>query len=317
MKKLVLFAILIIGVAVGCSDEQDFLSLGGIYPQAAPLKITTRTLTTKSPTFIQEFSEGNILGLYITSKNSGNLYNGVNKYKNVASVAASLNKGKMDWQLEPAVYLNSESAKIFAYYPYQAESSFDPQYIPVKISPDAKLTCDYMYGTHANGQKDVNNVSPIAMLTMHHALTLLSFQVNLSQEITDHFHLSAIQVGNKAGGTALFGEGTMNIETGYITGSAGINSSTILTLDSPVVLSSAYSKEQQLMVIPTAQTINEGDIEVLFTINDNTYKYSIPSQTNWKSGKNYTYKLNFDGTKLSLDKMNITDWVPGNESGMI
>ena len=109
----------------------------------------------------------------------------------------------------------------------------------------------------------------------------------------------------------------MNIETGYITGSAGINSSTILTLDSPVVLSSAYSKEQQLMVIPTAQTINEGDIEVLFTINDNTYKYSIPSQTNWKSGKNYTYKLNFDGTKLSLDKMNITDWVPGNESGMI
>lgn len=64
--------------------------------------------------------------------------------------------------------------------------------IPVKISPDATQTRDYMYGTHALGQKAVNSISPMVLLNMEHALSLISFQVNLEKTEEEIYELSAV-----------------------------------------------------------------------------------------------------------------------------
>ena len=58
---------------------------------------------------------------------------------------------------------------IYAYYPYQEDINFNARQIPAKLAPNALETDDYMYGTHAIGQKAVNSTSPLVLLSMNHA----------------------------------------------------------------------------------------------------------------------------------------------------
>ena len=191
----------------GCSNDKDFGGLENIGWNEKPLQITTRILTTKSTNFIQEFKEGSMLGLQITSGTVDDLYNGISTYKNVSVKAYRVN-GKIRWQQSPEVILDSNEATIYAYYPYQEDINFNARQIPVKLAPNALETDDYMYGTHAIGQKAVNSTSPLVLLSMNHALSLISFQLNLSKGKTGAFIISSVQVGNKPGGTTLSSFGT-------------------------------------------------------------------------------------------------------------
>ncbi len=42
----------------------------------------------------------------------------------------------------------------------------------------------------------------MVLLNMEHALSLISFQVNLPEGENESYQLSAIQIGNKAGGSS-------------------------------------------------------------------------------------------------------------------
>lgn len=76
MRNLVLFTSMILSFW-GCSSDKDFGDLENIGWNEKPLQITTRILTTKSTNFIQEFKEGSMLGLQITSGTVDDLYNGI------------------------------------------------------------------------------------------------------------------------------------------------------------------------------------------------------------------------------------------------
>ena len=269
--------------------------------------------------FKKEFKEGSMLGLQITSGTVDDLYNGISTYKNVSVKAYRVN-GKIRWQQSPEVILDSNEATIYAYYPYQEDINFNARQIPVKLAPNALETDDYMYGTHAIGQKAVNSTSPLVLLSMNHALSLISFQLNLSKGKTGAFIISSVQVGNKPGGTTLVSEGTLDITTGDIIGSTArsTSASTVLSLTNPVTLiNEKYCDPMRLMVIPPSGTIGTGDVETLFTINGETYKFDIPANTQWEKGKKYLYKLSFNGRSLQLRDVSITDWLPGNDEGLI
>ena len=198
--------------------------------------------------------------------------------------------------------------------------NFNARQIPVKLAPNALETDDYMYGTHAIGQKAVNSTSPLVLLSMNHALSLISFQLNLSKGKTGAFIISSVQIGNKPGGTTLVSEGTLDITTGDIIGSTArsTSASTVLSLTNPVTLiNEKYCDPMRLMVIPPSGTIGTGDVETLFTINGETYKFDIPANTQWEKGKKYLYKLSFNGRSLQLRDVSITDWLPGNDEGLI
>ena len=126
--------------------------------------------------------------------------------------------------------------------------------------------------------------------------------------------------GNKPGGTTLVSEGTLDITTGDIIGSTArsTSASTVLSLTNPVTLiNEKYCDPMRLMVIPPSGTIGTGDVETLFTINGETYKFDIPANTQWEKGKKYLYKLSFNGRSLQLRDVSITDWLPGNDEGLI
>ena len=292
-----------------CTNDYDPGLIENLGMKEQPLRIITKVLTTKSPNFMQEFTRGSVIGLHVVSESTGNIYDSNPDYKNVRAEAFLVNY-KLNWRQSPDIYLNEEPVTVYAYYPYQSQVNFDPENIPVRISPDASLTKDYMYGIQASGQRAVNQISPVALLNMNHTLSLLSFQLRITPEAEGCFLLHAIQIGNKAGGTALCFKGKMNIKTGNIGGCAGTNASTRLKLTTPRMLKKIPDEPQQLMVIPTSRIRTDGDVEVLFTINETTFKYKIPANTKWEKGKRYIYNLLFNGKDITLENVSTSEWLP-------
>ena len=292
-----------------CTNDYDPGLIENLGMKEQPLRIITKVLTTKSPNFMQEFTRGSVIGLHVVSESTANIYDSNPDYKNVRAEAFLVNY-KLNWRQSPDIYLNEEPVTVYAYYPYQSQVNFDPENIPVRISPDASLTKDYMYGIQASGQRAVNQISPVALLNMNHTLSLLSFQLRITPEAEGCFLLHAIQIGNKAGGTALCFKGKMNIKTGNIGGCAGTNASTRLKLNTPRMLKKIPDEPQQLMVIPTSRIRTDGDVEVLFTINETTFKYKIPANTKWEKGKRYIYNLLFNGKDITLENVSTSEWLP-------
>ena len=292
-----------------CTNDYDPGLIENLGMKEQPLRIITKVLTTKSPNFMQEFTRGSVIGLHVVSESTGNIYDSNPDYKNVRAEAFLVNY-KLNWRQSPDIYLNEEPVTVYAYYPYQSQVNFDPENIPVRISPDASLTKDYMYGIQASGQRAVNQISPVALLNMNHTLSLLSFQLRITPEAEGCFLLHAIQIGNKAGGTALCFKGKMNIKTGNIGGCAGTNAPTRLKLNTPRMLKKIPDEPQQLMVIPTSRIRTDGDVEVLFTINETTFKYKIPANTKWEKGKRYIYNLLFNGKDITLENVSTSEWLP-------
>ena len=292
-----------------CTNDYDPGLIENLGMKEQPLRIITKVLTTKSPNFMQEFTRGSVIGLHVVSESTGNIYDSNPDYKNVRAEAFLVNY-KLNWRQSPDIYLNEEPVTVYAYYPYQSQVNFDPENIPVRISPDASLTKDYMYGIQASGQRAVNQISPVALLNMNHTLSLLSFQLRITPEAEGCFLLHAIQIGNKAGGTALCFKGKMNIKTGNIGGCAGTNASTRLKLNTPRMLKKIPDEPQQLMVNPTSRIRTDGDVEVLFTINETTFKYKIPANTKWEKGKRYIYNLLFNGKDITLENVSTSEWLP-------
>ena len=292
-----------------CTNDYDPGLIENLGMKEQPLRIITKVLTTKSPNFMQEFTRGSVIGLHVVSESTGNIYDSNPDYKNVRAEAFLVNY-KLNWRQSPDIYLNEEPVTVYAYYPYQSQVNFDPENIPVRISPDASLTKDYMYGIQASGQRAVNQISPVALLNMNHTLSLLSFQLRITPEAEGCFLLHAIQIGNKAGGTALCFKGKMNIKTGNIGGCDGTNDSTRLKLNTPRMLKKIPDEPQQLMVIPTSRIRTDGDVEVLFTINETTFKYKIPANTKWEKGKRYIYNLLFNGKDITLENVSTSEWLP-------
>lgn len=301
-----------------CTNDYDPGLIENLGMKEQPLRIITKVLTTKSPNFMQEFTRGSVIGLHVVSESTGNIYDSNPDYKNVRAEAFLVNN-KLNWRQSPDIYLNEEPVTVYAYYPYQSQVNFDPENIPVRISPDASLTKDYMYGIQASGQRAVNQISPVALLNMNHTLSLLSFQLRMTPEAEGCFLLHAIQIGNKAGGTALCFRSKMNIKTGNIGGCAGTNASTRLKLNTPRMLKKIPDEPQQLMVIPTSRIRTDGDVEVLFIINETTFKYKIPANTKWEKGKRYIYNLLFNGKDITLENVSTSEWlsVEGNMENTI
>lgn len=310
MRHLLLSITLMASLA-SCSYDNHLAGFETVSGKGKPLKIVTRTLTTHSANFIQEFKEGSEIGLLITSEEDGGLYDRNSDYINVKA-KAYLTDDKIAWQQMPEVLLTPAPAIVYAYYPYQSQMNLGTASIPVNISPDASQTSDYMYGTQAPGQKAVNNTSPMVLLNMDHALSLISFELNLEDAANATYHLSSLQLGNKAGGTALACKGTMDIRTGEITATACCNIATRLNPEHPVRLTEDWSEPLQIKVVPTSIPITEGDIEALFIINGTSYKYKLPANTLWEKRHKYLYRLTFRRKSLVLKKRSVTDWIQGN-----
>lgn len=251
---------------------------------------------------ISSFPDKSEIGLFITSGNIMNPYNGVSAYTNVK---ATLNINV--WELNPAVYLNPMPATVFAYYPYTPENT-DGTSIPIGHNTQT----DYLIGTHTAGQTEINNANPHVNLSMRHALCMLIFDVYV-ENYTGNAELTKIEVANATGKTVLFSESKVNLQTGAITGSIGKNQAYAHSL-SRMLGTTPTGHEKTLpkfMVVPVSSVPVTGDIIINFTIDGKVYTYYVPAGTIWASGTKNTYTVKLSGKALITSNITITNWTDG------
>lgn len=305
MKKL-LFILLAVITALfsSCSKENETETPITPAPTTTALNIKASVYgdTPQTRASISSFPNGAALGLFITSGTLSNLYNGVSSNGNVRSTLSG-----STWAQSPAVYLSPAPATVYAYYPYSS-GNINGTAVPVEHGTQT----DYLYGTHTTGQGTVNSENPGVNLTMNHALSLLQFKLS-KNNYTGAGLLTKIEISNKAGKTALYSEGVMNIATGDITNTTAKNQAAILNLSYslPASLPGVAPSSLQVMVLPMITTVAAGDVQILFTIDNKVYTYNIPAATKWEKGKVNTYTITLSGTQLITNNVTITDWQTG------
>lgn len=302
MKKL-LFILLVAFITLFSSCSRETETFIAPAPAVSALNIKAFVSDTpKTRATISSFLNGSALGLFVTSGSLSNPYNGVASNNNIKSTLNGSN-----WTLAPAVYLSPAPATVFAYYPYSSGVA-NGTAVPVEHNRQT----DYLYGTHTTGQSTINSSNPTVNLTMNHALSLVQFKL-AKTNYTGAGVLTKIEISNKAGKTCLYSEGLMNISTGTITNTSNKNQGVALnmTYSLPTSLPSVAPSYLKVMVLPVSATTNDGDIQILFTIDGKVYTYNVPASTKWEKGKENTYTVTLSGKGLVVGNITIENWTSG------
>ncbi len=283
-------------VLMSCSkSEQEVLTTSD-----SELNIKTSFGEIQTRTTISDFPDQAAIGLFITNGTLGMNYDNIADNANVKSLYDG-----GTWRQTPTVYLSPANATVFAYYPY-VSSNNNGAAIPIEHNTQT----DYLYGTHAPGQSNVNSSNPSVNLIMRHALSLLQFNIN-KNTYTGPGLLTEIEICNEAGKTALFSEGLLNISTGNI--------ANIPTKNQAVVVNGSYTLPAtvSMLVLPVISNISTGDILINLTIDSKKYTLPVQANTKWEQGKVNVYNLILRGKDLVVSNISITDWTSGVSGNMV
>lgn len=277
-----------------CNDSKDaVLGVNPTFPDAPATRAT-----------ISSFPESSEIGLFVTTGLDGNHYNDVLSNYNV-----KLTYSGNSWSMSPAVYLSSNPATVFAYYPYNSSNN-NRAGIPIEHTSQT----DYLYGTHTPGQGVVNSDNATVNLTMKHALSLIQFRLN-KENYTGPGVVTKIEIANKKR-NVLYSEGIISIETGAFIGISERNTAAFIQNTSGLyTLQSAFPTTEyaylKVMVLPVRSLENVGDVAINFTIDGKVYCFEVPDGTAWNSGEKNTYTVTLAGSELKVGTVFITDWVNG------
>lgn len=249
---------------------------------------------------INSFVSGDEIGLYVSNGSGVNTpYNGVAGNKNVKSTFTTV------WTQATPVYLSSVMATIYAYYPWNTTATDG-----TVIAIDHTSQTDFMYGTPVT---NINNRKPKAAITMNHALSLVQFDFK-KENYTGIGSLTAITIANKAGGSSLISQGTLDLATGAITKGSSKEPVTKATNLPQTIGTWAEATYPKMLVIPTSALAAAGDIVISFTVDGQVYNWNVPSGTVWEQGKKNTYTVTIKGTALEVSPVTITPWGTGNSA---
>lgn len=315
MKKLtILFTALSVAMLSSCKDKDSLEN--GLLPEenqsselSLSVNIDNQNGFTRSVVNSSLFPTGSEIGISV--QNSLN-----------ASLATNLQCSTVDgtiWVLSSPVSLTEEDGNVdvYAYYPY-SESVNDLTAIPVAVAAVQSGTSasdnqtDYMIGS-ATASKNASQ----ANLTMHHALTEISFMFNnvsysyLANTREGKITSVVLSNGNTVTPVLKSGSGLLNAKTGVLTTSQTTTSNLSLQAD----LCLFDESHQPLSEVNSANllsypinAVGSGDVVVSITIDGKAYSTSLPAvQNGFKAGSRYIYPINIKLIKPSADGTGYTD----------
>ena len=287
-KKYSILVFIAIGLLAfsACSSENE--EKGKNTQLSVTTDIATRSVITGTA-----FSGGDEIGVYALNS-GGSAYS-----------AASMNMRAIyqkPWLFpNGSIYLNTDPATIYAYYPYASTNS--TLSVPIDITNNATTgQTDYLYGA---GTATVNSESPTAHIKFNHALTRLTFNIKLSNISTLTNLLTGVSLKNTSGGdTAVAVKGNMNIMTGSI--KRTINTSASIDYSMKTTLDSLKTTSVDMLVMPVSVNKN---MTVSMVIDGKTYSVVLPSIT-FQAGNQYTYSVlvSIRDTRLIIGDCTITEW---------
>lgn len=249
------------------------------------------------------------------------------------------------WAPNQAYNLSADMGTVYAYYPFDSSARFltpgNDATVPVSIVPSGSIQVlsgtsatgginnsgailapvdgekDYMYYAPVATRITVNNHSPIARLTMRHALAQLSFRLIKAPTYPGAGALTSYEVYDTPGKKTLVIVGStaseMSIVSGTITHNTPVAGHINRLLTNYMLGTSTPSATIIGTLVFPVSGIAEGDITAGFSIDGEDYTVTLPvtigSTDSWEAGKNYLYSVTLGGTGIEVTNVGVTDWV--------
>lgn len=269
------------------------------------LKVETCIADTRAVVKGTEFKEGDKIGVYtIYSKGGIIIGGGTNATPDNSANIAAQYRGTA-WQFDENIKLYNQSADVYAYYPYRAETRSiaqpiqDIPAINIDITPDAENgQTDYMYGV-SNTAVNINN--SIANIQFKHALARITLSILKGTNDVGKGVISKVCLKNNTKVQTISTTGTMKL-TGGITYDSNIDAT--ITLSTNFTVNEKKAQDIDLLVFPATgkrgtelvTNVTES-VEIVLTIDG--ANYSIPlSGMIWQAGKQYTYPITINRNTL-------------------
>ena len=282
MKKVIFMAVLAAGVLSSCNQESEESPI-----QEQTLKITPSVSNIESRAgFIekQDFVDNDEMGIFMyKSTGWGDAYPRFSAQNNKSTRTSS------GWKLANDIYLLSDKASIWAYYPYN-QNITDGTKIPVPISSTNHV--DYMWGKSTN---EVCVIETGAIIPMYHALSQFVIRLKVSPEYHNDGNLTSAKL--KCSKSKFATTGTMNInDNGKIT-FAPTSTELSWAPNTTVPAQGSAAVDFSAAVYPMTISSNEVTLEVV--IDGATYNYSIP-EIEWTAGKRFIYSITMQSNSAEI-----------------
>lgn len=290
MKKnhLLSAAAFIIAASASCSRIEE--GLGNADPGYTALDVSIMMHETQSKGLVTGTSlpEGTEVGLSLY-ETDGNIYDNL-PYSNVR-FSSSGSGSSQTWNPDTDVMLSASEAILYAYYPYASEIT-DVAAIPVTATSEVQT--DYMYASPVSG---LNNNSPKAAITMHHALSAIRLSMKRGT-YTGTGEVTSISVK----GEGIATEGILNAKDGTLTSVSATDIGIAPALEAFTLSSDLQGTD--IITIPAGA---EKSIEMEITIDGEVFSLTTDPIT-LEAGKIAVYEATVNNADISLSSVRIADW---------
>ena len=277
---------------MSCSDEIEQTVAQGSTPlEIAAVMDGYADEDTKALVTGTSFPASTAIGVKVLNS-SGSAYDG-QTYKNIKFTSTGTGSSQT-WAGASTVYLSNTSGKVYAYYPWADNTDMTA----IAMSTGSGLATsvpDYMYATAAT----VSQTSRTASLTMNHAL------VAVTVTLTKGTYTGTGTVTSLKWTCAGAGQGgTLNAQTGVVTGVTGGGTAFDSGLTSTATQAIGTSKSYTFMAVPTGTA---GQPTFTVVMDGQTFTAKGANITMAK-GKHYKYKLTMDSKGLTVSSVTVTAW---------
>lgn len=234
---------------------------------------------TRSATEKNSFDDGDVLSVWVRESDNDS-YNG-NYYSNL-----KLSNDRSSWRVDPTVELTSTLARVYAFYPQQAEIT------EMTISMDENNDYDYMYDV-VDG---VNRNNPNISLTMKHVRAKLVIDF-----LTDQNTVSGVPTGVEIRSDALRISGAFNL----------LNESYVYDEgDVTRIVLNGQTNDREWFILPTPESVEASQINFSVTIDANTYTATTTNTYKFEAGKIYTFHLKIENSSksMTIDGVDVQEW---------
>jgi hypothetical protein len=306
-KKILSAAFVLLFVALtSCNNENDALPVSdGEMSIAAHIEGAASTRADKF-----DWEENDRLGVFVCDATIDQPYLGnPSRYTNV------LFKHNGKGFFAQHVYLDENPAEVFAYYPYDVNSTTGSA-IPIESTTQT----DYLYG-HSDTPASITHKN--VTIRMKHALSQVVFKLRKSAAYNEgDCLLQALTIENNDANNVFKTAGTLNLSTGDITGTS-TDGVLALIPGSTLLLTEEYQKVSSIC-FPVTATAGK-NIKAVFTIDNRQFRYEFPVGTTWAPGYRNIYTLTVtnssvdiggdgDGDGTSDDGITIEPWTDNKDS---
>lgn len=252
--------IFFLGACSSSKDEDEQIIDG----TSVEVSITTDILTKgKVMTLFSEGDEINVFAKAYGKPNATDLTEGI-----------KARYGGSKWEIQPTIRLKEgEVAFLYAFSPYTAGLS-DLSAIPIDVSKQQDLL-------YSGTSVPVSYTTHQAQLTMKHALSLISLNIS-KLNYSGKGELQSISIS----GTEVFTSGTMNIESGKVTGT-GKEDFTI-NVGKTITATGWTESLPQIWSIPFTTKVKAVVLKAY--IDEKLYEARLP-EVDMKSGFQYVFRL--------------------------